>query len=57
MESPSFNICPTCVHVSTCVLTSQKHKVWSCSEYHEVESIQKNRIPNIVNDSLVAIVL
>ncbi|WP_156125449.1 hypothetical protein [Cellulophaga sp. Hel_I_12] len=57
MESSSFNICPTCVYLSTCVLTNQKHKVWSCSEYHEVESIQKNLIPNIVNDSLAAIVL
>ncbi len=30
-----FNICPSCSHSSTCVLTAQKDKVWSCSEYDE----------------------
>jgi len=28
-----FNICPVCEHQSTCVLTAQKDKVWSCSEF------------------------
>ena len=30
-----FNICPNCNHFNSCVLTSQKDKVWSCSEYDE----------------------
>ena len=30
-----FNICPSCMHRSTCVLTTQKNKVWSCSEFDE----------------------
>ena len=30
-----FNICPNCNHLNSCVLTSQKDKVWSCSEYDE----------------------
>jgi len=38
MKSNPFNICPTCVHRKTCVLTQQKDKVWSCSEYDEVVS-------------------
>ncbi|WP_165806021.1 hypothetical protein [Marixanthomonas spongiae] len=35
METNSFNICPTCLHRNTCVLTEQKSQVWSCSEYDE----------------------
>ncbi|WP_159017765.1 hypothetical protein [Algibacter sp. L3A6] len=35
MSVNQFNICPSCVHCKTCVLTSQKDKVWSCSEYEE----------------------
>ena len=30
-----FNICPSCMHRNSCVLTMQKDKVWSCSEYDE----------------------
>lgn len=30
-----FNICPNCNHLNSCVLTSQKEKVWSCSDYEE----------------------
>lgn len=30
-----FNICPSCVHRNNCVLTAQKDKVWSCSEFDE----------------------
>ncbi|MEZ7494314.1 hypothetical protein QO206_02375 [Leeuwenhoekiella aequorea] len=33
MKINSFNICPSCVHITTCVLTMQKELVWSCSEY------------------------
>lgn len=28
-----INICPSCIHRNNCVLTMQKDKVWSCSEY------------------------
>lgn len=30
-----INICPSCVNRNNCVLTMQKDKVWSCSEYDE----------------------
>lgn len=30
-----FNICPSCLHRNNCVLTAQKDKVWSCSEFDE----------------------
>lgn len=36
MNTNKFNICPSCIHVKTCVLTTQKSQVWSCSEYDEV---------------------
>lgn len=36
MKPNRFNICPSCVHVKTCVLTDQKSLVWSCSEYEEL---------------------
>jgi len=35
MTTNPFNICPTCIHFHTCVLTEVKEKVWSCSEYDE----------------------
>jgi len=33
-----FNICPSCMHRNNCVLTAQKDKVWSCSEFDEAIS-------------------
>ena len=33
-----FNICPSCMYLSTCVLTAQKDNVWSCSEFDEETS-------------------
>ena len=41
MKTNPFNICPTCMHRETCVLTDQKSQVWSCNEYDE-EVNQKN---------------
>lgn len=35
MKANQFNLCPSCIHLEMCVLTSQKSKVWSCSEYDE----------------------
>lgn len=35
MKTNPFNICPTCVYNETCVLTTEKSQVWSCSEYDE----------------------
>ncbi|MDD7886778.1 hypothetical protein [Flavivirga sp. 57AJ16] len=37
-----FNICPDCMHRSYCVLTTQKDKVWSCSEFDEEVPNQYN---------------
>jgi hypothetical protein len=52
MKTNSFNICPTCTHRETCVLTNQKSQVWSCSEYDEgaVEhsNIKKEHHPEMV---------
>lgn len=42
MKSNPFNICPTCMHRETCVLTQQKNQVWSCSEYDEETSDLKS---------------
>ncbi len=44
MKPNPFNICPTCMHLETCVLTDQKSQVWSCSEYDE-EVAQKFVLP------------
>ncbi len=35
MNPNPFNLCPSCLFSTTCVLTNQKHTVWSCSEYEE----------------------
>jgi len=45
MKANPFNICPTCVHRETCVLTQQKSQVWSCSEYDE-EILKSEHINN-----------
>jgi len=42
MKINHFNICPTCEHQNTCVLTNQKSQVWSCSEYDETINRQEN---------------
>ncbi|SDF08181.1 hypothetical protein [Ulvibacter litoralis] len=39
MKTNSFNICPTCEHRETCILTDQKAQVWSCSEYEEISNV------------------
>ncbi|WP_452221233.1 hypothetical protein [Lacinutrix salivirga] len=39
----NFNICPSCIHKDSCVLTNQKDMVWSCSEFDE----------NTINNHLV----
>lgn len=36
MKPNKFNICPSCKHFETCVLTKHKSQVWSCSEYDQV---------------------
>jgi len=54
MKPNPFNICPSCMHVATCVLTNQKHLVWSCSEYDEliVKSMANHKMDIIqINDS------
>lgn len=38
MKTNHFNICPSCIYRDTCVLTAQKDKVWSCSEFDAVAS-------------------
>ncbi len=36
MKANAFNICPDCAHYRTCVLTTEKSQVWSCSEFDEL---------------------
>ncbi|HZW62647.1 MAG TPA: hypothetical protein VFF15_03285 [Flavobacteriaceae bacterium] len=36
MDKKTFSICPSCIHVNTCILTEAKDKVWSCSEYDDL---------------------
>lgn len=43
MTANPFNICPTCAHIQTCVLTEMKEKVWSCSEYDEAQPETKTK--------------
>lgn len=38
MKANPFNICPTCKHKYDCVLTDQKEKVWSCSDFEEAKT-------------------
>lgn len=35
MKTHSFNLCPSCLYKNSCVLTTLKSQVWSCSEYDE----------------------
>ena len=49
MKANAFNICPTCVHKKTCVLTTQKSQVWSCSEYEEKEAKTQANIKLMIN--------
>jgi|GEM_PF-2605284 len=39
MQASKLNLCPTCEHNASCVLTSQKETVWSCSEYDEYAGV------------------
>jgi len=38
MKHNKFNICPSCIHKDTCVLTKHKSQVWACSEFDEIET-------------------
>jgi len=49
MKSNAFNICPTCIHSDTCVLTTQKSQVWSCSEYDELAPETQIECSNLIN--------
>ncbi|MBP1840929.1 hypothetical protein [Formosa algae] len=33
MKKPNYSICAECVHCNACVLTTEKEKVSSCSEF------------------------
>ena len=47
MKTNNYNICPTCIYKHTCVLTDQKNKVWSCSEYEEIIAKENSQIKDI----------
>jgi len=44
------NICPGCKHFNHCVLTAQKDKVWSCSEYEERDYKEKGIVKTLKNE-------
>ncbi|GEQ86299.1 hypothetical protein ULMS_18070 [Patiriisocius marinistellae] len=48
MKLNQVNICPSCIYKDTCVLTMQKNKVWSCSEYEEGSEIFKTESTPVV---------
>lgn len=43
MKTNQFSICNQCIYFKSCVLTDQKEKVWSCSEYED-EPIKKEKL-------------
>lgn len=43
----NISICPSCIYRNNCVLTMQKDKVWSCSEYDK-EVTDSNAIETMV---------
>lgn len=44
MDTIKRSLCSTCIHVSSCSLTSNKVFIWSCSEF-EHEEITENKRP------------
>lgn len=47
MIATSISICRECIHLTYCVLTDQKEKVWTCSEYNDAEFDQELIVPGI----------
>ncbi|MFD1616342.1 hypothetical protein [Gelatiniphilus marinus] len=43
MDTNYSNICPSCAHKNYCVLTAQKDKVWSCSEFEQVRFNERHQ--------------
>lgn len=41
MNTNKTNLCPSCQHNRSCVLTSHKESVWSCSEYDEHKEVEE----------------
>lgn len=56
MNVNPFNICPSCAFISTCVLTENKAKVWSCSEFVE-EDFAETVIEEITTKEKEAVVV
>ncbi|MHA7944191.1 hypothetical protein ACJOV8_014030 [Formosa sp. 3Alg 14/1] len=52
MKSSELNICPDCVHRKTCVLTTQKEKVWSCSEFESALFLDLVNRPKVENKKI-----
>jgi len=53
MIATSFSICKDCAHISYCVLTDQKDKVWSCSDYDNSKSVYENQQDNYQSHNLI----
>lgn len=52
MSANTINLCLHCFHVNTCVLTTLKELVFSCSEFEEIKPDANYNIHNIVESSL-----
>ncbi|MAM29849.1 MAG: hypothetical protein CMC13_12575 [Flavobacteriaceae bacterium] len=50
MTSNTFNICRTCIHRDSCVITHNKSQVWSCSEYEVEEKATETKKPLNINN-------
>ncbi len=51
-----FNICPSCIHINSCVLTAQKDKVWSCSEFDDIELNKEDLQPSLKQERILELV-
>ncbi|GFD73564.1 MULTISPECIES: hypothetical protein [Tenacibaculum] len=55
MNANPFNICPSCTEINICVLTKFKEKVWSCSEYNEVDVKKEKKQAVIIEKEMQAV--
>ncbi|MDO6759250.1 hypothetical protein Q4566_03490 [Tamlana sp. 2_MG-2023] len=51
-----ITICSNCMYMVDCVLTKQKDKVWSCSEYNDDHLKNEVIILNAVKDRFMNLV-
>lgn len=50
MDNNKRSLCSTCIHVSSCSLTSNKVFIWSCSEFEDEEITENKRLAPTIKD-------